>query len=294
MQCQDLVTARKRQKADKEKSRRDQLSEQFIELGNVLDSGRPKYGKATILMDTIELLIDLTAEVSKLKAEFAALTEECRELAQEKNDLREEKATIKSEIGNLTVQCQLKHRATSPWFGMNPLVLSHPSSYPFPMPMPAPSAAVPIHPSMQPYPFFGSQNPVVHPNPCTTFVPYMASNPLIKQPSIQPSIQPMPSSVEPSNVSHVSGGQDSRKPWFRQGECQDENIDDSCNVPTDVELRMPGSAVDEDASSGQKLKRLPQNESSEKRGISSSTCSSSPSIQDGPPNSIIEGSKADD
>lgn len=44
------------------------------------DPDRPKNDKATIIIDTIQTLMDLTAEVSRLKAECVALSEESREV----------------------------------------------------------------------------------------------------------------------------------------------------------------------------------------------------------------------
>ena len=133
------------------------MNEQFIELGNALDPDRPKNDKATILSYTIQLVKDLTAQVEKLKAENASLNEESRELTQEKNDLREEKASLKSATKNLNVQYQQSLRAMFPWSAIDPSVVVSPPSYPFPMPVPVPipTGSIPMHPSMQPYPFFG-------------------------------------------------------------------------------------------------------------------------------------------
>lgn len=44
------------------------------------DPDRPKNDKATIIGDTIQLLKDLTSQVSKLKDEYATLNEESREV----------------------------------------------------------------------------------------------------------------------------------------------------------------------------------------------------------------------
>ena len=44
------------------------------------DPDRPKNDKATILTDTLQVLKDLTAEVTRLKAEYTALSEESREV----------------------------------------------------------------------------------------------------------------------------------------------------------------------------------------------------------------------
>ncbi|KAK9286623.1 hypothetical protein L1049_015023 [Liquidambar formosana] len=288
-EVKDCTVARKVQKADREKLRRDRLNEQFIELGNALDPDRPKNDKATILADTIQLLKDLTAQVSKLKTEYGTLTEESRELTQEKNDLREEKASLKSDIENLNVQYQQRVRAMFPWPAMDHSVVMGPPSYPYPMPVPIPPGPIPMHPSMQPYPFFGSQNPGVIPNPCSTFVPYLTPNAMVEQQSTQ-FMSPL---MQPGGRSHISSKQDSRNK--SSGESKIEKSEDSNDVATDLELKTPGSTADQDSSSRQrKSKKSLRKENSVTEGSSSSRCSSSPSVQGSSSNSIIGGTKADD
>lgn len=215
------------------------------------DPDRPKNDKASILSDTIQIVKDLTAQVNRLKAEYATLTEESREviysiyfaamyqccgaysieycvllvlfilkqLTREKNDLREEKASLKSDIENLNVQYQQRLGATFPWATIDHSVVMHPPSYPLPvpLPMPIPAGPIPMHPSLQPFPFFGNQNHGGIANPCSTFVPYVTPNPMIEQ-----STQYLPSALHPSNRSHIESKQDSRnKPSDCQGESKD-------------------------------------------------------------------------
>ena len=161
-----------------------------------------------------------------------------KQLTQEKNDLREEKASLKSDIENLNAQYQQRLRATFPWATMDPSVMMRPPSYPMPMPMPVPipPGPIPMHPSLQPYPFFGNQNHVI-PNPCSTFVPYVPPNAMIDQQSTQymsPAMQP------------GSSKQDSRnKASDRQGESKIGKNEASNDVATDLELKTPGSTADE-------------------------------------------------
>ncbi|GJY98626.1 transcription factor bHLH121-like protein isoform X2 [Tanacetum coccineum] len=79
-ELKDTSDARKVQKADREKLRREKLNYQFIELGNLLDPDRPKNDKASIVIDTIQVLKELMTEVNRLKAECAALSEESCEV----------------------------------------------------------------------------------------------------------------------------------------------------------------------------------------------------------------------
>lgn len=285
-ELKDSIAARKVQKADREKLRRDRLNEQFMELGKTLDPDRPKNDKASILSDTVQILKDLTAQVSRLKSEYAALTDESRELTQEKNDLREEKASLKSDIESLNAQYQQRMRTMYPWAGMDHSMVMHPPSYPYPMPVPIPTGPVPMHPPLQPYPFFGNHNPAVVPNP-SSFVQYMTPNTLIEQ---QPT-QYMSPIIQPGSMTR----QESRNKSSDQGESRIEKSEDSNEVATDLELKTPGSTSEQDLSSGQKKSRkLPRKDNSFTDGSSSSKCSSSHSVHAVSSNSVVRGTKTGD
>ncbi|XP_073028996.1 transcription factor bHLH121 [Primulina eburnea] len=287
-ETKDSTNARKVQKADREKLRRDRLNEQFTELGNTLDPDRPKNDKASILTDTIQILKDLASQVDRLKAEYAALTEESRELTQEKNDLREEKTSLKSDIDGLNSQYQQRMRVMYPWAGMDHSVVMHPPSYPFPMPVPIPTGPIPLHPSLQPYPFYGNQNPTV-PNPCSTYVPYMAHNSMLEQQSTILASQVM----QQGSVSHNSSKQDPRNK-SPDGESRIEKSDDSNDIATNLELKTPGSASEQDSSSKQrKTKKILRKETSLTDVSSSSGCSSTHSVQPSSCDSIAGGKKVD-
>ncbi|XP_022869038.1 transcription factor bHLH121 isoform X1 [Olea europaea var. sylvestris] len=282
-EVKDSIAARKVQKADREKLRRDRLNEQFADLGNALDPDRPKNDKVSILTDTIQMLKDLTAQVNKLKAEYSTLTEESREqLTQEKNDIREEKASLKSDIESLNAQYQQRLRSMYPWLGLDRSVVMHPPSYPFPMPMPIPTGTIPMHPSMQPYPYYGNQNPA-------TFVPYMAHNTMMEQQSTHVS-----QVMQPGNRSHTSSKQESRNK-SSDGESSIEKSDDSNDIATDLELKTPGSTSEMDSTSKpRKSRKLPRKENSLADGGSSSGCLSTHSVQATSSNSIAGGAKTDD
>ncbi|KAI9124257.1 hypothetical protein K1719_005557 [Acacia pycnantha] len=258
----DCTASRKTQKADREKLRRDRLNEQFVELGSILDPDRPKNDKATILADTIQLLKDLTSQVGELKEEYAMLTEESQELTEEKNDLREEKASLKSDIESLNNQYQQRLRTMFPWTAMDHSVMMAHPSYPYPVPVPVavPPGPIPMHPPMQPYPFFANQNPGVIPNPCSN--------------------------------SHALGTQDSRNKSPRESKV--ENGECANDVTTDLELKTPGSATDQELSSRhRKSSRLSTKESSCRDESSSGRCSSSHSVQDSSSSSVVGSRKAD-
>lgn len=257
---------RKLQKADREKLRRDRLNEQFTELGKTLDPDRPKFDKATILNDTIQMLNDLTAQVSRLKSEYTALTEESRELSQEKHDLREEKASLKSDIENLNLQYQQRVSSTiyPPW--------AHPPTYPYPVPMQMPMPMPPMHPPIQPYPFFGNQNP--------------ASSNFFQ------SVQYALPAVQPSSRSHVSNRPTSKNK-SESGSGKDE---DSNDVATELELKTPGSTGDQEGSGSvaqSKSKKSHRKENSVSDESSPSGCSSSHTIQASSSNSVVGGLNGD-
>ncbi|XP_076910215.1 transcription factor bHLH121-like [Bidens hawaiensis] len=247
---------RKLQKADREKLRRDRLNDHFTELGKTLDPERPKFDKATILNDTIQMLNDLTAQVNKLKSDYAALTEESRELTQEKHDLREEKASLKSDIENLNLQYHQRVRAMYPWGQMDQSLVMHPASYPYPLPLQMPM------PPVEPFPFFGTQNPGV---PCSTFFP-----------SVQ---------YVPPAVSSRQGSRNKSSEHRESGSGKDE---DSNDVATELELKTPGSSGDQDGSPGQSKSKKSSNrkENSISEG---SGCLSSGTVQVGSSNSVIGG-----
>lgn len=285
VEVKDSIAARKVQKADREKLRRDRLNEHFLELGNTLDPDRPKNDKATILADTIQMLKDLTAEVNRLKVECAALSEESRELVQEKNELREEKVALKSDIDNLNVQYQQRLRVMFPWAPMDPSVVMGPSPYSYPVPVPVPSGPIPMHPSLQPFPFFGNQNPSGIPNPCSTFIPYQTpANPPTEVPSAQY-----------ASASHVSSKPDSKsKSSDRERSSNTEKCDESNDVATDLELKTPGSSSQQDLLTGEKKgKQSQRKERSATDGSCSSKYSSSQGLQDSSSNSVGDLPKSD-
>lgn len=160
-------------------------------------------------------------------------------MTQEKTDLREEKATLKSDIENLNIQCQQRFRTIYPWTAIDHSVVMAPPSYPFPVPMAMPPGSIPMHPHMQPYPFYGNQNPGVIPNPCSTFVPYVTPSTLVEQQSAQ-YVSPF---VQHGSRSNASGEQDSRNK--SSGESKIEKNEDSNDITTDLELKTPGSASDQ-------------------------------------------------
>ncbi|XP_031476924.1 transcription factor bHLH121 [Nymphaea colorata] len=301
-EVQDAVAARKVQKADREKLRRDRLNEQFVELGKALDPDRPKNDKATILNDAIQMVKDLTAHVNRLKAEYASLSEESRELTQEKNELREEKSALKSDIDNLLVQYQQRVRVVYPWATMDPSMMMGAPPYSYPVPVPVPSGPIPLHPSLQPFPFFRNQNPGSVSNPFPVFPQY---SPPVSS-SVDHSLAPYAPSVHPqsTNRNQTPSKQESRnKSSERHVESLAERSCASNDVATDLELKTPGSALPSSSCDpGPEQGKLAEARKgkrclSPRKGVGvaescSSKCSSSRSRQDSSSNSVGDGSIA--
>lgn len=134
-----------------------------------------------------------------------------------------------------------------PWGAMDHSVVMAPPSYPYPMamtmpmpmPMQMPPRPMPMHPHMQPYQYFGNQNPGVIPNPCSTYLPYITPNTLVEQQSTQ-YVSPV---VHPGSQSQVSGKQDAITK--STGESQAHKSEDSIDVTTELELKTPGSTSDQ-------------------------------------------------
>ncbi|KAL5752497.1 hypothetical protein ACOSQ2_023004 [Xanthoceras sorbifolium] len=279
IEVKNPIAARKVQKADREKLRRDKLNEQFLELGNTLDPVRPKNDKATILTDTVQILKDLTAEVSRLKADSAALSEESHELMQEKNELREEKVSLKSDIESLNVQYQQRLRIMFPWASVEPPVVMAPPPYSYPVAVPVPPGSIPMHPSLQAFPYFGNQNPAAIPNPCSTFIQY----PTPTNHSIEPQ------STQYASSSQISSKQDarSRSSDRQKGNNAERSGDSNDDVATDLELKMPGSSTQQDTCSGERRgKQTQKKERSVTNGSASSRFSSSQGLPDSSSNSV--------
>ncbi|KAI3989458.1 hypothetical protein MKX01_022733 [Papaver californicum] len=296
VEVKDSIAARKIQKADREKLRRDRLNEQFMELGNALDPDRPKNDKATILGDTIQMLKDLTAQVNKLKEEYTALSEESNELTEEKNELREEKASLKTDIDNLNMQYQQRIRVMfPPWSPMDPSVVMGPHPYSYRMPVPVPAGPIPMHPSLQPYPFFTNQNPGGIPNPCSTYLPFTPppANPQMEQ--VSPQFVSPHNMLQPGSRSHVSSKQDSKsKSSDRQRGNNVQQSDGSNDVVTELELKTPGSTADQEVSCVEKKsKQSKLKDSGSGREESCSSRCSSRGLQDSSSNSVGDAPKAD-
>ncbi|XVF01816.1 hypothetical protein REPUB_Repub04eG0122000 [Reevesia pubescens] len=102
-------------KACREKLRRDRLNDRFLELGAIMEPGRPpKADKVAILSDAVKMVHQLRSEAQKLKESNEELQAKIKELKAEKNELRDEKQRLKADKEKL--EQQVKAMSTRPPF----------------------------------------------------------------------------------------------------------------------------------------------------------------------------------
>ncbi|XP_052136106.1 transcription factor BHLH062-like isoform X1 [Oryza glaberrima] len=89
---------KKTHKAEREKLKRDQLNDLFVELSSMLDPERQNSGKATVLGDAARVLRDLVSQVESLRKEQSALLTERQYVGSEKNELQEENIMLRAQI----------------------------------------------------------------------------------------------------------------------------------------------------------------------------------------------------
>lgn len=110
-------------KACREKLRRDWLNERFLELGSILEPGRPpKTDKAAILVDAIRMVTQLRSKAQKLNESNEDLQVKIKELKTEKNELRDEKQRLKADKEKL--EQQVKATITPQGFLAHPTAMS--------------------------------------------------------------------------------------------------------------------------------------------------------------------------
>lgn len=118
-----------------------------------------------------------------------------------------------------------------PWATVDSPILMAPP-YSFPVALPVPPGTVPMHPTMQPLPFVANQHSAT-PNPCSTFIPYLG--PVI--PRIDQS------ATLNASTSSISGPKTSSGRSFDEQRSSRNKVDNSKDVATDLELKIPGSTV---------------------------------------------------
>ncbi|XP_020692843.1 transcription factor ILR3-like isoform X2 [Dendrobium catenatum] len=111
-------------KACREKMRRDRLNDKFLELGSILEPGKPpKLDKVAILCDATRMVTQLRADAQKLNDLNQTLQDKIKELKAEKIELRDEKQRLKTEKESLEQQAKFLNAP-------RPSFIPHPSLIP--------------------------------------------------------------------------------------------------------------------------------------------------------------------
>ncbi|WCJ35954.1 basic helix-loop-helix (bHLH) DNA-binding superfamily protein [Euphorbia peplus] len=151
-------------KAEREKLKREQLNDLFLQLGSAVEITQPNNGKASILCEATRLLKDTLVQLERLKKENESLLSESNYVLAEKNELKEENAALESEIERLHKELDDRVAKTTPDLNVPPLefqqpaLSSHVPGEPFVLPaadntlqQPPALIVLPFHPDLQPY-----------------------------------------------------------------------------------------------------------------------------------------------
>uniref|UniRef100_A0A2P2KQ17 Transcription factor bHLH47 isoform X2 n=1 Tax=Rhizophora mucronata TaxID=61149 RepID=A0A2P2KQ17_RHIMU len=149
-------------KAEREKLKREQLNDLFLDLGNVLELTQPNNGKASILCEATRTLKELFSQIGSLKKDNVSLMSESNYVAIERNELDEEKSVLESEVEKLQSALNARAVQSKPDLNLPPPEFRQPELAPhFPsesLGLPAVDAAafqqpsavfvVPLHPDL--------------------------------------------------------------------------------------------------------------------------------------------------
>lgn len=117
-------------KAEREKLKREDLNDLFLNLANALEMTEQNSGKASILCEATRLLKDLFGQIQCLKKEHASLLSESHYVTLEKDELEEEKTALETEVEKLKVEVQSKVTRCESDLNVNPLDFQQPELIP--------------------------------------------------------------------------------------------------------------------------------------------------------------------
>lgn len=95
-------------KAEREKLKREQLNELFLDLANALELDEDNNGKASILNEATRLLKSISGQVECLRMVNAKLLSESHYVTMEKNELKDEKSALEAQIEQLQSEVEAK------------------------------------------------------------------------------------------------------------------------------------------------------------------------------------------
>ncbi|CAL1368277.1 unnamed protein product [Linum trigynum] len=108
-------------KAEREKLKREQLNDLFLDLADALELEQPNNGKASILNEAARLLKDLVVQIDALKKENMSLLSESHYVTVEKNELKEENSVLENQIEKLRSEVQTRLAQSKPDLNIPPV-----------------------------------------------------------------------------------------------------------------------------------------------------------------------------
>uniref|UniRef100_A0A7N0UB48 BHLH domain-containing protein n=1 Tax=Kalanchoe fedtschenkoi TaxID=63787 RepID=A0A7N0UB48_KALFE len=101
-------------KARREKLKREQLNDLFLDLAKALDIKEPNKGKASILTEASRFLNGMLIRVDRLRKENKTLTAESQYVTVEKKELEEDNSLLLSEVERLRGEIESKKLQSQP------------------------------------------------------------------------------------------------------------------------------------------------------------------------------------
>ncbi|GAB2289628.1 hypothetical protein Dimus_023936 [Dionaea muscipula] len=117
---QGKVPKRRILKAEREKSKREQLNELFSKLAGVLEINEQNNGKACILCEAIKLINYMLSDIEVLRKDNAASLSEFEYLTAEKNELKDENSGLEAQIKNIRSEIDLRMSHSKPDLNLTP------------------------------------------------------------------------------------------------------------------------------------------------------------------------------
>ncbi|CAN0901642.1 Transcription factor bHLH47 [Linum grandiflorum] len=109
-------------KAERERLKREQLNDLFIDLATALEMEEANSGKASILNEAARLLKDLRGQIDALKKDNASLLFESRYVTTEKNELKDENSVLETQIGDLQSEVEARLSQLKPDLNIPPSI----------------------------------------------------------------------------------------------------------------------------------------------------------------------------
>ncbi|XP_068309128.1 transcription factor bHLH47-like [Pyrus communis] len=101
-------------KAERERRKREQFNELFLELADALELNEQNSGKASIVSEATRLLKDLCGQIECLQKENASLLSESNYMTLEKNELRDDNSALETQIEKLHSEIQERVAQSKP------------------------------------------------------------------------------------------------------------------------------------------------------------------------------------